>query len=120
MSGSRKTAEQKQEDSFKRNYGPKVEITRDSKPVRHELNAVIDHAGKDLAPAGMKYGGSMTIFFYADDMIIKQSIRSIATATNFTGDMAIGLNALRDLLDSAKVDIIKHYTQGRGEPDGQA
>ena len=120
MSGSRKTAEQKQEDSFKRSYGPKVEITRESKPVRHELNAVIDHAGNGIAPAGMKYAGSVTIFMYADDTIIKQNVGSLATATNFTGDMAIGLNALRALLDSAKVDIIKHYTQGRGEPDGQA
>ncbi len=113
----RKTPEEKQITDLKRTYGPKVDITRKSIGSRSELNAVIDHAGKDITPAGLKYAGSVTIFMYVDDMVIKTGGGSIASATNFTGDMAMSLPAIKALLDSARVDIVSHFTAGRGDPN---
>ena len=94
---------------LEKNNGINVEFERKKLSPRREMNDVIDRIGKDLAPVGMTYAGSNTIFMYVSNTTLHQTGGQIATATNFTSKVPLGLMAVKSMLESAKVDILEHY-----------
>lgn len=100
----------KLEKKVKADMGLEATLTRKELPVRKDMNEAIDKMGKGLTPTGMMYAGSVNIFMYVSNQNVGQIGGSLATATNFTGDVPLSLGAVRAMLDNAKVDIIAHYT----------
>lgn len=100
----------KLEKKVKADMGMEAVLTRKELPVRKDMNEALDKMGKGLTPTGMKYAGSVNIFLYVSNSNIGQVGGSLATATNFTGDVPLSLAAVRAMLDNARIDIIAHYT----------
>lgn len=94
---------------LEKNNGIDVQFERKKMAPRQEMNQVIDRIGKDLTPAGMHYAGSNTIFMYVSNTTLHQTGGQIATATNFTTKVPLGLMAVKAMLESAKVDILERY-----------
>lgn len=94
---------------LEKNMGIDVNFERKKLPPRREMNEVIDRIGKDLTPPGMHYAGSNTIFMYVSNSNLHQTGGQIATATNFTTKVPLGLLAVKSMLEKAKIDILEHY-----------
>jgi len=106
----------KLETSMKQSMGLDVSISRKELPTRKEMNDKIDQMGKDLTQPGLKYVGSINIFMYLSSDQATVGGGELATATNFTGNTGLSLQAIRAMLDNAKVDIVKHYTSSNAKP----
>lgn len=100
---------QKLKKELEKNNGIDVQFERKKLAPRQEMNSIIDRMGKDLTPPGMHYAGSNTIFMYVSNTTLHQTGGQVATATNFTTKVPLGLMAVKSMLESAKVDILEHY-----------
>lgn len=94
---------------LEKNNGIDVQFDRKKLSPRREMNEVIDRIGKDLTPVGMTYAGSNTIFMYVSNTTLHQTGGQIATATNFTTKVPLGLMAVKAMLESARIDILEKY-----------
>lgn len=111
MSDKFKKELKKLEKKVKADMGFEATLTRTELPIRKDMNEVIDRMGKSLTPAGMKYAGSVNIFMFLSGHDVATMGGQLATATNFTGEIPLSLQAVRAMLDNAKIDIVAHYTR---------